>query len=421
MNKKIIIAAVVVAIIGSVLITTLGSEPGDTPPSDVVLPPLEPKAALPETVNIGVLLSATGDLASHGQDNNIATQLALMDFNEYLDSIGATWKMNLVVEDTQTDPTVALEKIQSLNSKGIKLILGTESSAELRNIMSYAGSNSMLLVSPSSTSPKLALDDNIFRLIPDDTKQGLVLAELFAYHDVKVIIPVYRGDVWGDGLYESTKASFEEIGGTFDDGIRYSPDITVFSTEASLLSDTVNKYLESYPAEEVAVLTIGFSETVHFLNSANSYDTLHNVRWFGSDAISNDDKITDDPIASAFAQDTRLTSSQFAASKNDKFARVQEYLIEQTGSTPNNYAYSAYDSLWVLGLTIHDTQSLDADIIKDAMPGVASGYTGAIGNVIFNEVGDLAISDYELWYIDNAGAWDLYGRYDASTNTITVF
>ena len=161
----------------------------------------EPETAggIPAVVNVGLLLPATGDIASHGVDNIIASRLGAADFNAYLRDSGEPWQVNLVNEDTQTDPAIALEKIQSLNSKGIKLILGTETSAELLNIKSYADSNNMLLISPSSTTPKLAIQDNIFRLIPDDTKQAVVIAELLKFDGIRVIVPVYRGDVWGDG------------------------------------------------------------------------------------------------------------------------------------------------------------------------------------------------------------------------------
>ena len=149
----------------------------------------------------------------------------------------------LCSEDTQSDPIVALEKIQSLNSKGIKFVLGPESSAEVRNIKSYADSNDMVLISPTSTSPSLAIVDNIFRMIPDDTQQGKVQGGmLFEKEGIKAVVPIYRADVWGDGLYESTRNNFESIGGVMDDGIRYSPEVTVYSTEATLLSSLVDEY-----------------------------------------------------------------------------------------------------------------------------------------------------------------------------------
>ena len=411
MDLKIVIAIIVaIVIIMTIAISlSISNTKTDMMESDA--------QTLPEIVNIGVLLPATGDIASHGQDSKISVQLAKDDFNEYLKTMNAPWRMNLIIEDTQTDPVIALEKLQSLNSKGVKQVLGTQTSSELRNIKSYADSNGMILVSPSSTSPKLAIDDNIFRLVPDDTKQGVVLAELLSYNKIKVVIPIYRADVWGDGLYASSKMSFENLGGIVDDGFRYSPEITVFSTEASLLSDRLDSYLDNYSADEIAILMISFDESVHLINSANSYDNLGSVLWVGSDASANDDKLTDDRIASKFIQSVDFVATQFSASKNEVYQKVHDHFIDTVGSSPNNYAYSAYDGIWILGLTILQTQSLDSDVIKENLTMVASEHVGGIGRIILNDNGDLDRADYELWSVSD-GQWVLSGRYDASSNSL---
>ena len=409
----VIIAAAVVA--GAVALFAAANFEQDQPN---VADTLSNMPALPDTVNVGVMLPATGDLSSHGRDNHIAVKFAAADFNDYLESKAAHWRINLIVEDTQTDPIIALEKIQSLNSKGVNLILGTETSAELRNVKSYADSNNIMMISPSSTSPKLAMPDNIFRFVPDDTQQGTVIAKLLENNDIKVVIPIYRADVWGDGLYKSSKESFERLGGMVDDGIRYSPEITVFSTEANLLSELVKRYMENgYDTSEIAILMISFSEAVHLLNSAASYDNLTDVVWFGSDASSNDDAITEDAISSKFVQDVDFVATQFSASKNEKYQRVYDHLVETAGSSPNSYAYSSYDSLWVLGLTIEATGSTDTDTIMAALPDIAKRHVGAIGNIILNDVGDLAASDYELWSVID-GEWEVVGRYASTTDTL---
>ena len=110
-----------------------------------------------KTVDVGALIPVTGDLASYGIDTRYGLDMALDHFNAYLQDKGTDWRMRLIAEDTQTNPITALEKVQSLDAKGIKYILGPSSSAEIRNIMAYVNSNNMLLISPSSTSPKLAI------------------------------------------------------------------------------------------------------------------------------------------------------------------------------------------------------------------------------------------------------------------------
>ena len=412
-------AVIAIAIGVSVALTMSGSD--DSPPVEPAeMPDEQPVDDEPDginTVDVGVLLPATGDFASHGSENRIALDLAVEDFNGYLAEKGADWRMNLVAEDTQSSPVVALEKVQSLNSKGIKYALGPETSAETRNIMSYADSNDMIILSPSSTSPKLAVDDNVFRFVPDDTKQGRVIATLLTDRGIKAVVPIYRGDVWGDGLFESTRASFMEMGGVTAEGVRYSPETTTFSTEAKAISDAVEAQLADYGDGEVGVLVMGFDEVVHLFNSAIEYDTLNSVPWFGADANAGASPLVDDERSAAFATSTGFVATQFAASDNEVSEMLRADFAGRTGSTPsNNYVFSSYDSLWVLGLSMEEV-GFDAMDIREQLPATGLSYTGALGIVRLNDVGDLAISDYELWSVIE-GEWHATARYDAATGEI---
>ena len=162
---------------------------------------------------------------------------------------------------------------------------------------------------------------------------------------------------------------------------------------------------------------ISFSEAVHLMNFAGSSELLRTVQWFGSDASSNDDAITNDPLAIGFANDVNLITTQFAASDNETYEHVKAHFESVKGSAPSNYAYSAYDSLWVLGKTIESTDSIETDVLKSALPDIAAEHTGSIGKVIFNEFGDLAISDYEIWSVDGSN-WISLGKYVAETGQL---
>jgi ABC-type branched-subunit amino acid transport system substrate-binding protein len=50
--------------------------------------------------------------------------------------------------------------------------------------------------------------------------------------------------VWGDDLAKATKDSFEELGGTVVDGIRYSPTTEDFATELGPLNSKVTQTIE---------------------------------------------------------------------------------------------------------------------------------------------------------------------------------
>ena len=372
------------------------------------------KSNLPKVVDVGMMVPGWGTWT----EEETTAGLGRHDFNNYLEEIGAPWRMNLVWEDTRNDPVVALEKIQQLDSEGVKFVLGQISSAEIHHIKSYVDSNDMVLITSWSAATSLAVVDNIFRFYPDASQQGNVLSLLFEQEGIEAVIPIYRGDDWGDGVYKSTKNSFEALGGVMDDGVRYSPESTAYSAEASMLSDLVDKYTSQYPADKVAVLMIGFSETAHLLGSAASFDNLDSVRWFGSDGSSNDYALADDPTVSAFLQDVDFVGTLFGTSRNDVYADVQERFTNYEGRTPDPYIFSIYDSIWVLGKTILETDSIDPLTVRDAITDVASRHTGATGTINLNEFGDFATPNYDLWSIRD-GAWYKSGHFDVDSGTFS--
>ena len=47
---------------------------------------------------------------------------------------------------------------------------------------------------------------------------------------IKVIVPFWRDDIYGNELYNSTKLNFIKLGGKVEDGITYEPHTGRFAT-----------------------------------------------------------------------------------------------------------------------------------------------------------------------------------------------
>ncbi len=372
---------------------------------------------LSEDVTIGVALPLAGDLSTHGEESHVAVKLAVSDFNKHLEEIGESWTLKLVSEDTLTSPVVALDKLTSLHAKGIDVVVGPQSSAELRLMKGYTDSNGIVLISPSSTSPSLAIpDDGIFRLISDDTKQGPALAKLIEDSSIKVLVPVWRADTWGDGLHDSLVDSFVKRGGIVDDGIRYNTESPEFSASTSLLAEKVQKYVDEYGSEKVGVVIISFAEILQIMQSASAHEVLDDVMWFGSDGNTNEDKLIKDPIGLQFSNTVLFTTTQAAVNDNSITTHVSDHINEELGRTPNSYAYSSYDAAYIAGLSILQSKNT-GEAIKDIIPQVAETYSGAIGSTKLNAAGDLSQSDYAVWGIRD-GQWVILGKYTHSDDSI---
>lgn len=420
MKKALIIIPIIAVAVGvsiamsmspdSMMSDELGAMPNEPMMGDNMDDTMETMSDLQGTINIGMIFPLTGDLVSHGEERMLSSLLAVEDFNAYLEEKGSTWSLNGIVEDTQTSPVIALEKVTSLYAKGANVVIGPASSANLRNLMGYATANDILLISYSSTAPSLAIaGDNVFRTAPDDNNQGPVISNLVQSTGVEVIVPVWRGDAWGDGIRDATVNAFSEAGGIVDEGIRYNPEAPEFSASASLLASQVQSYVDEYGTDKVGVVLMSFAESLQFMQSASNYEILQEVRWFGSDGNTNEQSIVEDPIGLEFAQTVNFTTVQFAAMDTPEKERVTEYIMDEFGRTPNVYAYGAYDAVWIAGLAIEAAQSTEtADIRANIIP-VAENHIGAVGSTKLNDAGDLASTSYAIWTIQD-GKWIIVGN-----------
>ena len=374
-------------------------------------------------IKIGSILPLTGRLSSHGEENLEGTRLGVADFNDHLAGLGEPWSIELVSEDSETSPAIALEKIRVLNAKGINIIIGPETSANVREVKDYADSNNMLLISCCSTAPSLAIaDDSVYRLAPDDNNQGTALAKLLDHEGIEVMISIYRDEVWGRGLSESTINSFEGRGGQVGERIPYDPESPEFSAKTSLLAQEVQKHVDDHGPEKVAVLFLGFGEIVEFLNSASEHDVLDDVRWFGPGANTREPKIVDDPIGLEFATNVQFTTVQVAVSDNEIYRHVQDHVFGVLGRAPSTYVHTSYDAPWIVGLAMLETQSTNVDMIKRILPRIAENFDGATGGmegIILNDAGDRGQADYGIWGI-RGGEWVLLGKYTQSNDSVVL-
>nr|QNO54185.1 penicillin-binding protein activator LpoA [Methanosarcinales archaeon ANME-1 ERB7] len=376
-----------------------------------------PEVAPQPEVVFGALLSLTGSASSVGESSEAGLELAVEDVNEYLLSIGSKTRIRVIVEDTKTDPAVALEKLQSLAGKGVRVVIGPVCSAEVETIKAYAEENGILLVSASSIAPSLAIPgDNVFRFCPDATHQAEAVARLMWEDGVRVVIPLWRGDVWGDDLVEATKGCFEELGGTMVDGVRYSPTTEDFSTELGSLNSKVSQTIAQYgDVDSLGVYLLAFEEVVPIFIQAQNYPSISTVKWYGNNAVALDKELISNTPAAQFAIRTGFPNPTYAVGKTEKYGLVDDPIRKKIGRPPNNYAFAAYDALWVATLSYLATgRTNDSATLKIALPQTAGSYFGATGWTVLNEAGDRKFGNYDFWAVredNDTFMWEHVARY----------
>jgi branched-chain amino acid transport system substrate-binding protein len=93
--------------------------------------------------------------------------MAINDINAMLTSTGSSVRFQRVVADYALDTTKALAALNAFKAQGITVVVGPLNSGTASGILQVADSNQIVLISPSSTAPQLAIpNDYLFRTAP---------------------------------------------------------------------------------------------------------------------------------------------------------------------------------------------------------------------------------------------------------------
>ncbi|MEM2187820.1 MAG: ABC transporter substrate-binding protein [Nitrososphaerota archaeon] len=374
-------------------------------------------------IPIGALLPLSGPLGQFGENDKVAVELAVAEVNTFLEKVGAGWRLKLYVEDTETKPEVALEKLMSLHARGVKFIVGPMASGEVLKIKEYADSNKILVISQSSTAPVLGIaGDYIYRFVPPDDAQGVIGPKFAKIIGATHIIIVHLANTWGDGLAEVVERTAKELGINVVSRIRIPEAGTDYSAEVASLVSEVNKLIEQgIPPEKIMVQLITYGEAVTFFHSAADYEVLWKVKWFGSDGTARHAELAKDRRAAEFSSKVRFVSPIAMEVKTPVTQKVLSEIQRRLGREPEPYAYNSYDAVWVIALGLLAANKYDADAVIAALPKILEHYYGASGPVMLNEAGDRLPESYvltEVFSVDGAYEWRDTGHYNVVTGEL---
>jgi len=371
-----------------------------------------------QEIVVGALLPLSGDYAEGGEASRVALEVAAGDINDYFAAIGSSHRVGLIVEDTQTDPAVALEKLQVLDKQGAMIVIGPGSSAELNATRAYADEHGILLVSTMSTAPSLAIaDDNVYRFVPPDTYQADAMAYYLKEEGTSAIVPVWRGDVWGDELEKLAVASFKRSNGTALDGVRYAPGEKDYAGMVADLDVQVGRAVATSGKDKGGVYLISLEEAAPIMEAAAKTQNLTEVRWYGCDGNVLLDALATSGDVARFAAQTNFTGPEFwqqdlVQSHDATVRKIRDAL----GRQPDGYSLASYDALWTVAMTRTQTDTTDVSKLKIALEGTAEESGGPLfGSVELNDAGDRLTAHYTFWSVDADGEgcqWVPVAQYD---------
>ena len=376
---------------------------------------------------IGVLASLTGSGNSLGQDTVAALQIATDQLDAEAKANQGGYRFHLFVRDTQQDPVKALAAIKDLDKRGVQIIVGPQTSAEVAMIKPFADAHNILVISQGSTASSLAIaGDNIFRFCPNDKREAAAIVALMQHDGIHAIVPLWRNDAGNNGLHDSVKAAFENIGGTVTSGFQYQPTTTDFSAAtASVASQIQSLVTAGADPNSIAIYLAAFDEAVGVFHSAAANFTLSSARWYGSDGVALSAALTGDASASAFAASAYYPSPTFGLDDalQKLWQPVANAIEARTGITPDAFALSAYDALFVVERALRVTGNLkDFSSFKSAFVDAANAYSGVTGSTALDTAGDRLSADFDFWavrQVNGTFSWVRIGTY--TNGTITLF
>jgi branched-chain amino acid transport system substrate-binding protein len=376
---------------------------------------------------IGVLASLTGSGNSLGQDTVAALQIATDQLDAEAKANQGGYRFHLFVRDTQQDPVKALAAIKDLDKRGVQIIVGPQTSAEVAMIKPFADAHNILVISQGSTASSLAIaGDNIFRFCPNDKREAAAIVALMQHDGIHAIVPLWRNDAGNNGLHDSVKAAFENIGGTVTSGFQYQPTTTDFSAAtASVASQIQSLVTAGADPNSIAIYLAAFDEAVGVFHSAAANFTLSFARWYGSDGVALSAALTGDASASAFAASAYYPNPTFGLDDalQKLWQPVANAIEARTGITPDAFALSAYDALFVVERALRVTGNLkDFSSFKSAFVDAANAYSGVTGSTALDTAGDRLSADFDFWavrQVNGTFSWVRIGTY--TNGTITLF
>lgn len=369
-------------------------------------------------VEIGALLSLTGNWSSLGITSQKAIGLAIDDVNAYMEQKGTNIRFTGMVFDTKLDTTIAKLAMTDIVRTRTKYVIGPQSSAELAAVKPLADEKNILVVSQGSTAGSLAISgDGIFRFCPGDVVEGPAIARTMFAEGKRVVITLSRDDAGNKGLQTSVGSSFAALGGQVDAIAPYPTNLNGFDNYLGTLKVKLENYINSQGASKVAVYLASFDECVALFKQASSDPIFSSVQWYGGDGVVLSAALTGDAQAAAFAVTTKFIAPNFGLPtiQHPDLATISAAIKSATGIEADAYALAAYDAVWVIAktATAMPITNTSYDLTKKVFNIESSKYFGITGPVLLNAAGDRSTGSFDFWGIVLEGGsykWKLVGK-----------
>lgn len=328
-------------------------------------------------VKIGHVAPLTGGIAHLGKDNENGARLAVEDVNKAgLELGGKKIKLELVGEDDAADPKTGTSVAQKLVDTKVVAVVGhlnSGTSIPASKIYSDAG---IVQISPSATNPDYTKQGfkTTYRVVATDAQQGPALANYAtkSLHAKSVAI-VDDATAYGKGLADEFEKTAKAAG------------VNVVAREATNDKATDFKaILTKIKGKKPDVIMYGGMDATGGPFAKQAKELGIGAKIVGGDGVCTDKvaELAGDAVSNIICSEAGL-----ALSKMEQGADFEKKYKARFNAPVQIYAPFTYDAVMVIVDAMKRANSAEPAAILAEMP--KTNYKGMIGNIAFDEKGDM--------------------------------
>ncbi len=336
-----------------------------------------------EDITIAVATPVTGSVASIGEQVKRGAELAAEAINKNGGVNGKTIK--ILIQDDACDPKQAVAVANRMLSSGIKFVDGHVCSGSSIPAAEVYGENNILMMTPSSSAPKLTDDaakngyTTILRLYARDDAQGYFIGELIKdkYSSKKIAI-LHDKSAYGKGLADVVKQSINKAGikEVFFEGI--NPGEKDYSAVVNRLKSA-----------GVEMLYFGGYHTEAGLMKRQAADQNYQFQLVMGDSLATPEFWS---VAGPAGEGTLFAFPPDVSKNEAAKAAVEQF--KKIEATPDGFSLSSYAVIQTIAGGIAKANSTDPVAVAKALRNMS--IDTVLGPVSFDEKGDLKNPKFDL-------------------------
>lgn len=350
-------------------------------------------------IKVGAIGPLTGDYAIYGSAVANGIQIAIDEINAK-----GGLQFELLSEDDQGDPTMAVNAYNVEMQKGMQILLGTTTSGACAAVADVAYEERVFLLTPSASNPVVNEGkDNVYQVCFTDPNQGASSAQTIKSLGVgsKIAVIWNNAQDYSTSIYQSFMAKAQEIGLEVVSDTTFSDDGNAdFSVQ---LQDAANA------GADLVFLPIYYTPVVAIMQQADAAG--YGFKFFGVDGM--DGLLAVEGFNTDLAEGSYMLTPFDANKTDDLTASFVSTYEARYGVTPNQFAADAYDAMYIFYAACQDlgfTSETTPQEICEAMISWMQSYTyTGLTGVDMVWTADGCVSKVATAYIIKDGAYASVG------------